>query len=265
MCYEDIKKSFNSLTPATSFWLGLICAVLVLCTIGFFVLVYLLIGGNVRLAGLENGGQKVADVPSQNNPAPAADDNSLTGPAGEVKGLTSRDHVRGDDGAKVTLIEYSDYECTFCKKFHQTMKDVSAAYPGQVKWAFRHWPLNFHANAEKEAEAAECAYELGGHTKFWAYTDKIYERTTSNGTGFALTDLPKLAAELGLDKTKFEECLNSDKYKAYIDQALTEGTAAGISGTPGVIIIDAKGNKELIKGALPLELMKQIIDKALQD
>lgn len=268
MCYEEIKKSFNSLSPATSFWLGLVSAVLVLCTIGFFVLVYLLVGGNVRLAagltGLDKSDKQVAVTPSKNNPSPSNDiDQSLTEPAGEVKGLISRDHVRGDDRAKITLIEYSDYECPFCKRFHQTMKDVLAAYPSEVKWVYRHWPLGFHANALKESEAAECAYELGGHSKFWAYTDKIYERTTANGTGFALENLPKLAVELGLDKTKFEECLNSGKYKAYVDQALAEGAAAGVQGTPGIIIIDAKGNKELIKGALPLELMKQVIDKAL--
>ncbi|MEK9159013.1 MAG: thioredoxin domain-containing protein [Patescibacteria group bacterium] len=264
MCYEEVKKMFNSLSPVTSFCLGLVAAVLVLCTIGFFVLVYLLVGGNMRLAGSDNNNKKVVEMPPQNNPGPGnSADQNLTEQAGEVKSLTGRDHVRGDNNAKITLIEYSDYECPFCKRFHQTMKDVLAAYPGQVKWVYRHWPLNFHANAAKESEAAECAYELGGHNKFWEYTDKIYERTTANGTGFALENLPKLAVELGLDETKFEECLKSGKYKAYVDQALAEGSAAGVQGTPGIILIDAKGNKELIKGALPLELMKQVIDKAL--
>lgn len=270
MCYEEIKKSFNSLTPATSFWLGLVSAVLVLSALGFFLLLYLVVSGNVGLGDRadvlsQKGKKTTVQVPAGNpNPGNGADQN-LTEPASDVKAVSSRDHIRGDGNAKITLIEYSDYECPFCKRFHQTMKDVLAAYPGQVKWVYRHWPLNFHANAQKESEAAECAYDLGGHGKFWEYTDKIYERTTANGTGFALENLPKLAVELGLDKTKFEECLNSGKYKAYVDQALAEGSAAGVSGTPGIILIDAKGNKELIKGALPLELMKQVIDKALKN
>lgn len=264
MCYEEIKKSFNSLSPATSFWLGLISAVLVLCTLGFFLLLGLVVSGNVALSGkadvLNQGNKKAAVAPPANN---QGGEESLTEPAGEVKAVSDRDHVRGENGAKITLIEYSDFECPFCKRFHATMKQVLTAYPSKIKWVYRHWPLNFHANAAKEAEASECAYELGGHSKFWEYTDKIYERTTSNGTGFALADLPKLAAELGLDQKKFKQCLDGGKYAGYVQQAVTDAQTAGIQGTPGTIIIDAKGNKEIIKGALPLELMKQVIDGAL--
>lgn len=263
MCYEEIKKSFNTLSPNTAFWLGFIGAVLALCTVGFFILLGLILKGNLGLAE----GARVGDtspIAAQNqavHPSPA--DNELTEPAGTVTPVSSRDHIRGANGAKVTLIEYSDFECPFCKRFHDTMKQVLEAYPGKVKWIYRHFPLGFHANAQKEAEATECAYELGGHEKFWQYTDKIYERTTSNGTGFALANLPKLAKELGLNQQDFETCLNSGKYQDYINQSVSQAQTAGIQGTPGIILITAKGESRLIKGALPLEMMKQIIDEAL--
>ncbi|MFH1112185.1 MAG: thioredoxin domain-containing protein [Patescibacteria group bacterium] len=112
--------------------------------------------------------------------------------------IKDSDYVLGDINAPVTVVEYSDLECPFCKRFHPTKQQIMTEFPGKVRWVFRHFPLSFHANAQKEAEAAECAGKLGGAEKYWAFIDKIFERTTSNGTGFALTDLTKLAKEVGL-------------------------------------------------------------------
>jgi len=259
MCIDELKKSFSDLSPTTAFLVGFVGAILLLCSIGFFVLLGFLIKGNVSFAS--NKVNKVAVVDTTD--PTAAQPDSLTEPAGTVVPLSARDHVRGDAGAPVTIIEYSDYECPFCKKFHETMKEVMDAYPGKVKWAYRHFPLSFHANAQKESEAAECAYDLGGSAKFWQYSDELYSRTASNGTGFALADLPKLAGELGLNKAEFSKCLDSGKNADFVKTALSQGSAAGISGTPGAILIDAKGNKQLIKGAYPIDIMKQIIDGVL--
>jgi len=269
MYIDEMKKMFNSLSPTTSFLVGFIGAVLGLCTVGFFVFVGLMINGNLSYKqSTINVAQKLEvenAVPSANQPAAAVQPSNqdLTQAAGTVKAVGSKDYVRGDAGAKVTLIEYSDFECPFCKRFHSSMVQLMAAYPGKIKWVYRHYPLSFHANAAKESEAAECAGELGGNKAFWSFTDKVYERTTSNGTGFALEDLPKLAVELGLNKKSFTECLDSGKYKNAVAQSLSEGTAAGVQGTPGTIIITATGEKKLIKGALPLEMLKPIIDAAL--
>ncbi len=259
MCLDELKKSFNSLSPSTAVLVGFIGAVLVLGTIGFFILLGFLIKGDVSFSSNKIDNSAAAD---NNNPV-VNQPESLTEPAGTVTPVGNRDHVRGQAGAPLTMIEYSDYECPFCKKFHITMKQLMDAYPGKIKWVYRHFPLSFHANAQKESEAAECAYELGGHEKFWQFSDKIYERTTSNGTGFAVADLPKLAGELGLNKTEFSKCLDNGKYTDYVKTALNEGGAAGVEGTPGTILIDAKGNKQLIKGAYSLEVMKQIIDGVL--
>jgi len=269
MCVNELKKSFNQLSPTTGFLVGFIGAVLILCTIGFFVLLGFIMKGKINLesGSLASNNNAANNAIKAANPATAptaaqGGKNQLTEPAGTVVPISSRDHVRGS--GELTLIEYSDFECPYCKNFHETMKQVMEEYKGKIKWAYRHYPLNFHANAQKEAEASECAYELGGHEKFWSFADKIYERTTSNGAGFALADLPKLAGEIGLNKASFTNCLDSGKNKDFVSQQLKDGSAAGVSGTPGTILIDAKGNKEIIKGAYPIDLMKQIIDAALK-
>lgn len=184
-------------------------------------------------------------------------------PTGNVPEVTGKDHTRGNKNAQVVLIEYSDFECPFCKRFHPTMQQILAEYGSKVAWVYRHYPLDFHANAQKEAEASECAGELGGNAKFWEYTDKIFERTQSNGTGFALTALVPLASELGLDSPKFKQCLDSGKYTKHAKDEMAAGQAAGIRGTPGTFVLANGKAVDTIHGALPLEQIKQRVDAAL--
>lgn len=178
--------------------------------------------------------------------------------------VTEKDHIRGSKDADVLLVNYSDFECPFCKRFHPTMQQVMKEYGNKVAWVYRHFPLSFHVNAQKEAEASECAAELGGNDAFWKYTDAIYEKTTSNGTGFALDALAPLAKELGLNESKFKECLDSGKYAKHIQEDMTGGSAAGVSGTPGTIIVAKNGKKDLIGGALPYEQVKPMIDALIK-
>lgn len=177
--------------------------------------------------------------------------------------VTDKDHILGSKNADVVLVEYSDFECPYCKRFHPTMQQVTKEYGSKVAWVYRHYPLGFHANAQKEAEATECANELGGNEAFWKYAEKIFERTTSNGMGFALDQLVPLATEIGLDGSKFKQCLNSGKYTQHIKEDMEGGAKAGIQGTPGTAIIGKNGKKEFIGGALPYEQIKPLIDKVL--
>ncbi len=202
-------------------------------------------------------------TPSVGN-APVAAAQPPAQPATKKPELTSEDRIRGNKDAQITLVEYSDYECPFCKRFHPTMQQVMKEYGNKVKWVYRDFPLSFHQNAQKEAEGGRCINELGGNEAFWKYTDAIFERTTSNGTGFALDKLGPLAAEVGVDQVKFQSCLDSGKYAKKVQDQETQGTAEGVTGTPGTIIIDAKGNTQLIPGAVPYEQVKPMIDAALK-
>jgi len=176
-----------------------------------------------------------------------------------------RDHIFGNPDAEISLIEYSDFECPYCKRFHNTAKQIVDAYDGRVNWVYRHFPLGFHnPGAQKEAEASECAAELGGNDAFWKFSDLIYQRTRSNGKGFPIANLVPLAKEIGLDDKKFKECLDSNKYAGRVQEDLKNGIESGVSGTPGNFILNNKTGAIRVKpGALPFENMKKEIDSML--
>ncbi len=179
-----------------------------------------------------------------------------TGPAPEV---TADDYIRGNPNAPITIVEFSDLECPFCKRFHPTVQQALAEYGDQVRWVYKHFPLDqIHSKADKEAEAAECAGELGGNEKFWAYIDRVFEITPSNN-GLDLTLLPQIAKEIDLDQNAFENCLNSGKYAEKVEKQYQEGIRLGVNGTPGSFV-----NGTPVRGALPYENLKAIIDAELQ-
>lgn len=171
------------------------------------------------------------------------------------------DHWRGSTNARYVWVEYSDFECPFCKTVHPSMLKLADAYKDQIAWVYRQFPLSFHQNAEKEAEASECMAEQGGNDAFWNFADKIFERTTSNGTGFALDQLGPLAAEIGLNQTQFQQCLDSGKYTNKVKSSLSDASQAGIQATPTGVIYDMKTGKTLlVEGALPYDSLKQQLD-----
>lgn len=183
----------------------------------------------------------------------------------DVAPISKDEYIRGDKNAKLTLVSYTDLECPFCKTFHPTLKQLLTDYDGQVNVIFRNYPLSFHANAPKQAEAALCVGKLGGADDYWSYVDKIFERTTSNGTGFALADLGPLAKEVGVDQTKFQTCLDGGEMAQKIKDDMADGNAGGVTGTPSTLIVDPKTGKTLsgIPGAYPLDQAKTFIDEAL--
>lgn len=229
--------------------------------VGVLVVASFLIGSlYTKVQYLEKGGSPTTAAPAA---APAAANEPQTAP--DVPKVAKDDHIRGDKNAQLALVEYSDYECPFCKNFHPTAKRVIEEYKGKVMWVYRHYPLDFHANAQKEAEASECVAELGGEDAYWKFSDAVYERTTSNGTGFALDALAPLAKEIGVSDTKFKECLDSGKYTQKVKDQMAAGAKAGVTGTPGNIVLNVKtGATRLIPGAVPFEQVKAVIDEMLK-
>lgn len=181
------------------------------------------------------------------------------------KKVSADDHIYGNPNAQISLVEYSDFECPFCKRFHPTAKQVIEAYDGKVNWVYRHFPLSFHDPlATKEAEASECVAKLAGNDGFWKYADKIFEKTTSNGRGLEIQQLAILAEEIGVNKKQFNECFESGEFNEKIQQAIVEGSKSGITGTPGNIIIDNRtGEAFEMTGAQPYIQFKALIDEML--
>ncbi len=183
-----------------------------------------------------------------------------------LKPVDKNDHILGNPNADVLLVEYSDPECPFCKKFHPTMNRIIDEYgkDGKVAWVYRHFPIDsLHSKAREETEATECANELGGNTAFWKYINKIFEITPSNN-GLDLALLPKIAKEQGLDETAFKECLASKKYSKHVEEDYQGGLEAGTKGTPYTLLITKKDGKIYpISGAQPYSTVKTIVDSAL--
>lgn len=236
-------------TRRTSFFLGLMCGIAGMSTlalVGFFILAFS--GQGMNLAAKEGGNVNAAanvNQPAVNEPV----ETSVT----PVPAVTSDDHIKGSANAKITLIEYSDFECPYCLNHKATVDKIVQNYGGDVRVIFRHYPLSFHPNAQKAAEASECAAEQG---KFWEMHDKIF---AANEAGTMSVDKWKAEAKsLGLNTKKFNECLDSGKYADEISAEEQAGLAAGVEGTPATFV-----NGELVSGAIPYDQFKSIIDGKL--
>ena len=180
------------------------------------------------------------------------------------------DAILGDKDAKVTIIEFSDYQCPFCRKFWtETFNQLKKDYidTGKVKFVYRDFPLGFHPNAGPAAQAAECARDVGdGDEAYFKMHDKIFQEQNkldggdpNNGpvqsTVFDGWDLKKWAKDLGYD---IENCLDSGKYASEVQNDESDGQASGVSGTPGFFI-----NGKPLSGAQPYSVFKQLIDAEL--
>lgn len=183
----------------------------------------------------------------------------------KIPPVTAKDHVLGNPNAPIVLVEYSDTECPFCKNFNTTVKQIMDQYgkDGKVALVYRHFPLDsIHPKSRREATGAECANELGGNDKFWAYINRIFDITPSNNQ-LDPAKIPQIAKDIGLDQKAFEACLNSDKYAALIEEDFQGGLKAGVTGTPSTFaIIKKTGEQIMIPGAQPFASVKSFIDSA---
>lgn len=169
------------------------------------------------------------------------------------------DAVLGKKDAKVTLIEFTDYQCPFCgRHFTQTFGQIKKEYvdTGKVKYIVRDFPLSIHPNAPKAAEATECAHAQG---KFWEMHETIFSKQSLWSSAPSATDLFKqYASDLGLDGAKFATCLDSGKFTAETQKDFADGSASGVTGTPAFFI-----NGKKLSGAQPFAAFKAAIDAEL--
>ncbi|MDP3770960.1 MAG: DsbA family protein [bacterium] len=241
------KSSWLDTVPSrTAFGIGAAIGVGAVGLIGFLIL----LPGAIRGKTPEPAAQvNVAAAPAAAPSAPT----EPPPPAGPVNiTVSDRDHVRGSKDAKVTIVEWSDFQCPFCARFHPSVVRAVQEYPGKVRWVYRHFPLDsIHPQARPSAEASECAAEQG---KFWEFTDKLIERQPQLGADLYKT----LAKELGLNESKFNDCVSSRKYQQKVTDDEQAGLAVGVRGTPGSFV-----NGIEVPGAVPYEQLKGFIDQAL--
>jgi len=169
--------------------------------------------------------------------------------------------AKGPADAKVTVVEFSDFQCPYCARFVlETFPQILSTYGDKVRFVFMNFPLSqIHENAEKAAEASECANEQGA---FWQYHDILF----ANQSALAVDNLKAYAAQLGLDATKFDECLDSGRMASLVQADMEAATKAaqeaGLDrfGTPAFFI-----NGKHLGGAQPFDVFKQAIDAALAE
>lgn len=227
--------------------------------------VSIIIAGALIATGIYFSGKSKAVAPTQAN-------NQVQQALGkiEINPISDADHTIGNvKTAKLVIVDYSDTECPFCKQFHTTILQVMDKYKDKgVALVYRHFPLDIHPKSKKEAEATECANELGGQDVFWKYIDEVYAKTTSNNT-LDPAKLYDFAGDVGLDKVAFKTCLDSGKYASKVDAQLQDALKAGGKGTPYTVfvfngenipLVDAQGNG---LGALPFSAMDQIVGQFL--
>lgn len=172
-------------------------------------------------------------------------------------------HIYGSLSAQFTLVEFSDLECPYCKRFHDTPKTLVDQSGGKLNWEWWHYPLAFHSpGAMLGAQAAECVAELAGNQAFWTFTGEWFKRSELNGAGVESAE--QLAQLVGAPVEPFKQCLASEKYKAKVEQQIAKGTELGVTGTPATFVVDnMTGNRVLVRGAqtpqVLLEAMKQAI------
>ncbi len=167
-------------------------------------------------------------------------------------GITTEDrHILGNKNAKVTLVEYSDFQCPFCERALPTIKQILADYGDKVNLEYKHFPLSFHPFAQKAAEASECAAEQG---KFWEFHDYAFAHQDT----LSLEALTQWGRDLKLNTSAYDSCLASGKYAAKVAADYQAGVALGVQGTPATFV-----NGVLVSGAQPYSVFKQAVDQAL--
>ncbi|MEW5896813.1 MAG: DsbA family protein [Nanoarchaeota archaeon] len=225
--------------------------------VGMLLQILLLLFVAYKISNLSNlaagnvpGDSIPGDKPADNFPEPPS------APAIDKSKLADDDAVKGDKNAPVTIVEFSDYQCPFCQKFYtETFPQIEEKYikTGKVKFVYRDFPLNFHQNAQKAAEAAECAGEQG---KYYEMHNKLFEEGVDGG----IDAFKQYAQDLKLDIAKFNQCLDSGKMKTEVQKDLQDGQSLGVSGTPAFFI----NGKEVV-GAQPFSVFGQIIEQELKN
>lgn len=175
--------------------------------------------------------------------------------------ITSEDHARGAENAKITLLEYSDLECSFCRRFHPTVAQLLEEFPNDLRVVYRHFPLEaIHPQARASANASECAAAQG---KFWEYVDYIFANTTT-GADLVESKLLEYGRAVGIaNQAAFTTCVQEGTYDDKVMQQAADAQAAGARGTPYSILVGPNGEKVPVNGSQPFESVKTQITNIL--
>lgn len=192
-------------------------------------------------------------------PSPQASEEDTVSSSGP-RLVDDTDYIRGNPNAPILLIEYSDYDCPFCKQFHDTMNQIMDEFgvDGRVAWVYRQFPLEqLHPNAPRISEAALCVGEIGGNTAFWQFTDLIFEQRELKAQT-NMVKLPDYAERVGVDRSAYTTCMQGRQMQESVTSSLKDGFDTGIRGTPYTFVV-AGNQQAVINGARSYETVRGIV------
>ncbi len=213
-----------------------------------------------QIAQMEGGGEDAAPVKDKPAAEPKATGNLSQE---DIASLTKDTYIKGNKNATILWVEYSDLECPFCKRLHDSgaIKNLEAKYGDKLAVTFKHYPLPFHAQAIPGAESAECVGETGGDDKYFAFIEGVFKKGTPTQE-----NMDAVVKEIGLDAAKIKACADSKKFADKITMQQSEGsTKFGVNGTPGNVLVNTKtGKYEVVSGAQPEANFAAAIDRLLK-
>jgi len=179
-----------------------------------------------------------------------------------VNPVTEADHIKGRVDAPIKIITYTDFECPFCQRFHNTMNQVmdNQDETGDVAWVFRQFPIEqLHSKAPAIALASECVAKLAGKEAFWQFADRYFEISPSNNRTDIETVIPQLVSEIGINKDEFTSCIEAGDLMADVEEDLNNAIATGGRGTPWSILVAPNGTTFPVSGAQAQAAIEQLI------
>lgn len=233
---------FEQLSGRNGFVLGLIIGVLAAVAAGSVLL--MVTGKTLSKDDSDNLGANIPSNPSGEQQLPQKQEFDIS----------KKNAIEGDFNAPVTLVEFSDFECPYCSRFSETGDQLLKEYPGKIRFVYKYFPLNFHANGKPSAIAAECVREVAGDETFLKYRKDLFKNQQTLGQPL----YEKLAKQYGVNVAAFKKCQSSDEAAKKVDADYQEGAQKGVQGTPTTFV-----NGDPVSGALPYENLKSIIETAL--
>lgn len=184
---------------------------------------------------------------------------------GVARAVDESDYILGNPNAPILMVEYSDYDCPFCKQYHQTMHQIMDEYgvTGRIAWVYRQFPIaELHPNAPRISEAALCVGDIGGNDAFWTFSDLVFDkRDIDEQTN--MTKLVEYAETSGIDRSQYAACMSDGRMKQAVEDSIRDGYDAGARGTPYTILL--VGNQQaVINGAQPYNVVKGIVENLIE-
>ncbi|MCA9360372.1 thioredoxin domain-containing protein [Candidatus Nomurabacteria bacterium] len=200
-------------------------------------------------------------VPVQSTPDSTSGDQVSDG---KPRVVDATDYIYGNPNAPILMIEYSDYECPFCKQYHTTMNQIMDEYgiSGKIAWVYRQFPLTqLHPNAAKISEAGLCVGNIGGNEAFWKFTNRIFEERDINAPT-NVTRLPQYAIDAGVSQNDYIKCMNDERMKEAVLASAEDAFKIGARGTPYTVLV-VGGQQAIINGAQPYNVVREIVQSLI--